>query len=122
MDKNNNLYNKSIDLAKEIVFLYRELDNKPVEKELIKQFLRSGTSIGANVSEAQGSISEADYLSKIHQAYKELLETDYWIELLRTLGDIEPERASIMTDKLNELSKILYTITKNIRNKRQKIE
>ncbi|MGA2296220.1 MAG: four helix bundle protein [FCB group bacterium] len=117
MDKTNNLYVKSLDLAKEIILLYRELDKKLFEKEITKQFLRSGTSVGANVAEAQGSISEPDYIAKIHIAYKELLETEYWIDLLLATDSITQEKADTILQKTNELSKILYTIIKNIRAK-----
>ena len=117
-DRRNNLYDKAIEFSKKIVFLYRELENRKVEKELSKQLLRCGTSIGANISEAQGSISEADYVSKIHIAFKELIETRYWLELLYNTADIKELEFNEMNEKYSELSKILYTIIKNIRQKR----
>ena len=62
-----------------IIRLFRELEKDSVGRILGKQLLRSGTSIGANVHEAQGGQSRADFISKISMAYKEARETDYWL-------------------------------------------
>lgn len=61
------------------------------KKEFIlsKQILRSGTSIGANVEEADGGISKADFSNKISIAYKEAKETHYWLRLLHETGYID---------------------------------
>jgi four helix bundle protein len=117
-EKRNNLYDKALEFAKSIVLLYREAEKNGVERELTKQFLRSGTSIGANVAEAQGSISESDYIAKIHIAYKELIETGYWLELLFNLNNISEKDYLKINEMYIELSKIIYTIIKNIRSKR----
>lgn len=117
--KKDNLSEKSILFSKDIVLLYRDLDKKGLEKELSKQFLRSGTSVGANVAEAKGSISEADYYSKMHIAYKELLETKYWINLLLATKDIKKEEAENIFNEIEELAKILYTIIRNIKAKKR---
>ena len=117
MDRKNNLYEKSLEFAKEIVLLYRQLEANNCEKEITKQLLRSGTSIGANISEAQGSVSEADYLSKIHIAYKELLESKFWIELLLKTDMINEAIFDDLFTKVDELSRIVYTIIRNIRSK-----
>ncbi len=119
MEYRNNLYDKALDFGKEIVLLYRDTIANKIEIEICKQFLRSGTSVGANIAEAQGSVSESDYISKIHTAYKELLETKFWIELLEKTGSINFENKDLFTERINELSKILYTIIKNIRQKRK---
>jgi len=116
--KKDNLSEKSILFSKDIVLLYRVLDKKGLEKELLKQFLRSGTSVGANIAESKGSISEADYYSKIHIAYKELLETKYWINLLLATKDIKKEEAENIFNEIEELAKILYTIIRNIKAKK----
>ena len=117
-ERENNLYIKSLAFAKEIVLLYRELVNSRYESEICKQVLKSGTSIGANISEAQGSISEADYISKIHIAYKELLETKYWCDLIVETKGMKKEKHEKLNDQINELSKILYTIIKKVKSKR----
>ena len=120
LDNRNNLYQKALDFSKEVVMLNRELLKKGVEKELSNQVLRCGTSIGANISEAQGSISENDYLSKIHIAYKEALETRFWIDLLIKTEDINSERFNQLDGYLTELLKILYSIIKSINIKKGK--
>ncbi len=87
------------------------------EFTLSKQLLRSGTSIGANVAEANGGISVADFSSKISLAYKESLETKYWISLLRDTGYLDIPVAESMLGDADELSKILFSILKSTRIK-----
>ena len=79
---------------------------------LSKQVLRSGTSIGANVSEALRGQSRADFYAKMNIALKEASETEYWLELLHESGYIEKSVfASIYADN-QELLRILVAITK----------
>ena len=112
---NNPLADKSYQLALQIVNVYKELTNSKKEFILSKQLLRSGTSIGANVTEANGAISNADFSAKISIAYKESLETKYWLSLLKDsdfLSKIEFDKLHSNTD---ELSKILFSIFKKTR-------
>ena len=112
---NNPLADKSYQLALQIVNVYKELTNSKKEFILSKQLLRSGTSIGANVTEANGAISNADFSAKISIAYKESLETKYWLSLLKDsdyLSLIEFDKLHSNTD---ELSKILFSILKKTR-------
>ena len=75
MEKTENVvYDKAYDLAKLIVQCYQDIQGDRKEFVLSKQLLRSGTSIGANIAEANGAISKADFSSKISIAYKECLE------------------------------------------------
>ena len=88
----NIIEKKSFDFAIRIVRLYKYLSDKKKEFVLSKQLLRSGTSIGANVAEAQQAQSKADFISKISIALKETTETKYWLRLLNAtdyLSDIE---------------------------------
>ena len=78
----NVIENKSFGFAVRIVKLYKYLCDKKKEYVLSKQLLRSGTSIGANVAEAQQAQSKADFISKISIALKETTETKYWLKLL----------------------------------------
>jgi len=119
-EKRNNLYEKVLEFGKNIVLLHRELKQKNIENEIICQLLRSGTSVGANISEAQGSLSDNDYIAKIHIAYKELNETKYWIDLLNQTEDIKNEEYERYNNYITELSKIIYTIIKNFRLKHNK--
>ena len=73
---------KSLAFAKRIVFAYRYLSEEKKEYVLSKQMLRSGTSIGANIAEAQYGSSRKDFLNKLYIALKECAETLYWLELL----------------------------------------
>jgi len=75
--KPNIVAEKSFLFAVRIVKLYQHLSEKKKEFVLSKQILRSGTSIGANVEEAEGAISKADFSNKISIAYKEARETHY---------------------------------------------
>ena len=81
MKTDNLIQNKSFAFAIKVVQTYKLLQSKN-EYILSKQFLKSGTSIGANVEEAIGGQSKADFISKLSIAYKEARETLYWIKLL----------------------------------------
>ena len=74
--------NKSFDFAVRIVNLYKHLTTDKKEYVLSKQLLRSGTSIGANVSEGEKGQSKADFNAKMNIALKEANETFYWLRLL----------------------------------------
>ena len=80
--KGNEVRRKSLDFAKRIVLAYQYLRDDKREYVLSKQLLRSGTSIGANIAEAQYGSSRKDFLNKMYIALKECAETLYWLELL----------------------------------------
>lgn len=113
--RDNNLYNKSYAFAIQVVKTYQFLSGDKREFILSKQFLRSGTSIGANVSEANGAISKADFSAKISIAYKESLETKYWLNLLRDTGYLDEAKANTLFSDADELGKILFAILKSTR-------
>lgn len=102
--KNNPLADKSYEFALKIVVLYKKIITNHKEYVLSKQLLRSGTSIGANVSEANGAISKADFSSKISIAYKESLETKYWLNLLKDAEYIGSFEANSLICDADELS------------------
>lgn len=115
-DKDNPVVVKSRNFAIRIVKLYKHLTNEKTEFVMSKQLLRSGTSVGANIAEAEHGQTEADFYAKMNIALKEIAETEYWLNLLHDTeftSDIEHE--SIMIDCL-ELLRLLTAITK-----RQKI-
>ncbi len=104
--------NKSFDFAVRIVNLFKHLSNDKKEFVLSKQVLRSGTSIGANISEAIQGQSKKDFLSKMNIALKEANETEYWLRLLKATGYLsENEYKSIYKDCI-ELEKLLISIVK----------
>lgn len=113
--ENNPLQNKSYDFALLIVKLARRLMKNSREYILSKQLLRSGTSVGANIVEANGAISTADFSARISIAYKESLETKYWLYILKDTGDIMESEFKSLYLKIDEISKILFSILKNTR-------
>ena len=70
------------EFAKRIVFLCRDMKSEHKEAVLVNQLLRSGTSIGANIHEAQYAQGQKDFISKLEIAQKECFETEYWLEIL----------------------------------------
>ena len=107
---------KSKQFALQIIKLYKHLcENK--EFVLSKQILRSGTSIGANLAEAECAISKNDFLSKIYIALKECVETQYWLDLLKDSGYIGDEIYNTLFHACNEITKILTATTKTIKPK-----
>ena len=83
MSKQNIIVEKSYNFGLKTVKLYMHLRKNKVERELLIQFLKSGTSVGANVEEAEGGQSLNDFIHKIGIAYKEAREAHYWLRLLR---------------------------------------
>ena len=107
---------KSFDFAVRIVKLCRYLQAERKEFILTKQLLRSGTSIGANVCEAQQAQSRADFVNKLNIALKEACETNYWLRLLHETDYLsEAELESILFD-CRELEKLLTSIIKTIKD------
>ena len=97
----NVLIDKSIFFAARIVKLYQYLIKDKKEFVISKQILESGTSIGANINEANYGQSKADFINKLHIALKETAETEYWIKLLQLSDFISDEMAkSLLTDCL----------------------
>jgi four helix bundle protein len=112
MKTENPIQVKSYAFAVRIVQLYRRLAETKREYVLSKQLLRAGTSVGANVEEAIGGQSRADFLSKLSIAYKEARETGYWLRLLNDTGYLPgPEYLSLHAD-CEELCRILCSIRK----------
>ena len=106
---------KSFAFAIRIVKLEKYLRNSKKEYVLSRQVLKAGTSIGANVAEAEYAISRREFVAKMYIALKECAETIYWIELLNA-GDYitSKEYVSLLKDCV-ELRKILSSITKTSR-------
>ena len=109
------IYDKTYQFAIRIVNAYRYLIETKKEFVLSKQLLRSGTSIGANVAEAKGAISKADFSAKISIAYKETLETKYWLSLLKDTRYIDAKSYNSIHTDADELAKILFSILKTTR-------
>ena len=106
------IYNKSLDFSIKITKLYSFLNDEKKEHIISKQILRSGTSIGANLAEAQYGISKKDFLSKIYISLKETAETMYWLEVLHRAGHLSQEQFNSIFSDCEELKKIFMSITK----------
>ena len=110
------LCERTFQFSVRVVRVCRQLDRQPgVGRTLSRQVLRSGTSIGANVEEAQGGQSKADFISKYAIARKEARETHYWLRLLVATDIISDEKLRSLIDECNELIAILTTIIKKTR-------
>ena len=106
------LEQKSFQFAIRTVNLCKHLRSTKKEYTLSKQLLRSGTSIGANIAEAQQAQSKADFISKLSIALKETTETKYWLRLMSATGYLsEQEYRSIFSDCV-ELEKMLVASVK----------
>ncbi|MBL7995779.1 four helix bundle protein [bacterium] len=116
--KENIVKDKSFAFAVRIVNLYKFLKEDKKEYVLSKQILRSGTSIGANIEEADGGISKADFSNKISIAYKEAKETHYWLRLLHDTDYIDQTSFDSIMNDCNEICKLLFSILRTTRIKR----
>ncbi len=114
--KENRLLDDSYLFALRIVKLSKWLGNRK-EFVLSKQILRSGTSIGASITEAQQAESRKDFVHKLSIANKEAFETEYWIRLLSDSGNITIEQAESLISDCNALKWMLVSSIKKIRAK-----
>ena len=111
--------NENVILVKSFAFAVRMLKlNKHLrldqhEYVVSKQLLRSGTSIGANVEEAVGGISKADFSAKISIAYKEAREASYWLRLLHEAAYLESKLFHSLHEECQELCRILFSILRS---------
>ena len=112
LEKDNVLVDKSFLFAIRIVKLYKYLCDEKQEYVLSKQLLRSGTSIGANISESQEAQSKNDFISKLSISLKEARETNYWIKLLHETDYLSAKEVESMLNDLTELIKLLVSIIK----------
>ena len=119
--RENIIVEKSERFADRITKMYRYLSEKRLgDKDMLKQIVRSGTSVGANVSEGQFAQSKADFLTKMTIALKEANETRFWLKRLYAFGSLnENEYQSIIKDN-EEIINILTTITRTTRENLKK--
>ncbi len=118
MDKNIVL-NKSFDFSVRVVNLYKYLCKEKKEYVLSKQLLRSGTSIGANINEAQAGQSKKDFIAKMAIASKEARESKYWIDLLIKTDYLEADskHTKSLLSEIEEIVKLLTSIVKTSQRK-----
>ncbi len=114
--KENILIDKSIDFAARIIKLRRFLEEKQKEHIISKQIVRSGTSIGANINEAQYGNSKADFIAKLHISLKEAAETEYWLRLLNKSEYVDEKLFKSLLDDCLELKKLLISSINTAKN------
>jgi four helix bundle protein len=105
--KENILREKSYAFALRIVKMYQFLNSEKKEFILAKQVLRSGTSVGANIEEANQAQSKADFAHKLSISLKEAVETNYWIRLLRDSGYLAENQSESLLNDCKEIEKLL---------------
>lgn len=107
------LRERTEDYALRIIRLFRALPRSTEAQVIGKQFLRSGTSVGANYREAYRSRSKAEFIAKLGDCLKELDETDYWLGLLVKSEIMSQAQLEAIIKETNELIAIFVTIIKN---------
>lgn len=105
----------SKEFAKDIITLCRKLKQSCVEGALLNQLLRCGTSVGANVYEAQYAQGKKDFISKFEIALKECNECGYWLELLHETGSLSDEDYSSFNEKCTNLRRMLVSSVKTLK-------
>lgn len=116
MMKDNVVKNKSFDFAVRVVKLHQYLCTEKKEFVLSKQLLRSGTSVGAMVREAEHAESKPDFKHKMAIAQKEINETIYWLELLQATDYLNNEQFDSLNVDAIEIIKLITSIIKTTKN------
>jgi four helix bundle protein len=114
--KENIVKNKSFTFAVRIVKLYQYLCENKREFVLSKQLLRSGTSVGAMIREAEHAETKNDFKHKLAIAQKEINETIYWLELLKETAYLNDEEFISINEDATEIIKLLTTIIKSVKS------
>jgi four helix bundle protein len=99
-----------------IIKFYKYLNKDVSLNPVYKQLLRSGTSIGANVSESQSAFTKKDFINKLGIALKESRETEYWLKILKGAEFITIKEFNSLYNDCEELSKLLTRIIKSSKN------
>jgi len=115
--KENQLLNQSLEFAAKIIKLQKYLIANKKETIISKQIIRSSTSIGANVNEANYVSSKPDFISKMHIALKECAETEYWIRLLEKTEYITKEYSNDLLNSCLSIKRMLVATLNTVKNK-----
>lgn len=116
---NSVMRDKAKEFAKKIVLLCRNMKTEHKESAIINQLLRSGTSIGANIHEAQYAQSTKDFISKLEIAQKECYETEYWLELLFETDCIEERIYKSVQNDCGAMRRMLIASLNTIKSKQE---
>lgn len=117
----NVLREKSFVFAVRIIELSRFLREEKKEFVLAKQILRSGTSIGANIEEANGAISKAEFSQRMSLSYKEARETKYWLRLLHETKYLETKLFESLFQDCDEIAGLLFSVLKTTRIRKKNL-
>jgi four helix bundle protein len=111
VEQPRDIQERTFRFALEIFRLCHSLDSKPWSlRVLAQQLLRSGTSVGANVQEAQAGQSRADFISKYSIALKEARETLYWLRLLDASGELSNGSCKALLTEADEIARVIASI------------
>ena len=113
--QNYDLENRTAILGEKIIKLCRSIKEDNINKPIINQLVRSGTSIGANYSEANNASSRKDFQNKIFICKKEAQETKYWLRMLSTCCSEEKEELRKLWQETQELTLIFQKIVNTLR-------
>ncbi|MBR5942013.1 MAG: four helix bundle protein [Clostridia bacterium] len=114
------LRENSKEFAKQIVILCRSIKQRHHESVLTNQLLRSGTSIGANIHEAQYAQGTKDFISKFEISLKEAYETEYWLELLFETGYMDEKTYKPLQNNCGAIRRMLISTIKTIKENAKK--
>ncbi len=115
----NKLLTDSKEFAKKVVLLCRELKTRNIESSIRDQLLRSGTSVGANIHEAQYAQGTKDFISKFEIALKESNESEYWLELLYETNGITSEEFKTLKKQCADLRRMLVASVTTLKSKQK---
>lgn len=118
--KESILQQKSFEFASNIVLFYQNYSKTHRDNTLSKQLLRSATSIGANINEAQYGNSKNDFIAKLHISLKETGESIYWIKLLKNTKLLNEQESNELLQQAEELKRMLIASLNTSKNNIQK--
>ena len=120
VDNSSNIQTRTKQFAIRVVNAYTQIiknsNYDDAVRVIAKQFLRSGTSTGANCKEAISAQSRKDFINKYEIALKEARETEYWIEVMIEAKLIPKEKFSLLLQELDSIIRILVTTIKSLKS------
>lgn len=110
-----NLEDRTLEFAKSIIRLCRQLQNEVVNQKLIDQIIRSSGSVGANYREANDSLGKNDFLHRLKISRKESKETIFWLELIKEANPTQTQKIDLLIDECTQLRNILSSIISKVK-------
>lgn len=114
--ENRDIVERTYNFALRVIKLVSSLPHNKVCEVIGGQLLRSGTSVGANMEEAQAAYSKKEFCNKIGISHKEARESNYWLRLLKDSGQVKAELIKNITSESEEIVKILFSIGKKVKS------